>query len=630
MSELPTWLEGWLDWIALHPGWSLVLLALAAGIEGLFLIGLFIPGSVLMFAAGVLAANGYLAPWAAIASAALGAAIGDGCSYLLGRTYREDMPRWTARWQLLPHAEAFFRRRGGLGLILGRLIGPLRPFVPAVAGAAGYPPKHFVPMICLACLIWAVAYALPGMALGATLALLAEVLGRLSILLGLLVLGLYVFWRLISALLALGQVFAEPLLLRMIDWSHRHRRLGRLGPALADRDQPETPVLLACLGLALLLGLGGELLLRAGPGVIAGWNLALLDQLAGFRGPWVDQLGQILRSWGDPALVVALTVGSCLSFVLSGRPRESAHLLAGALGSGLLGSGLAWISPLPPSALSAVGTHWTQGAALGAAAGLAIVLAGILATHRGRRPRLAIYWSLGAVFSLVLLATLIQGVVLPDRALLLLLLTLLWASCLILGYRRHTARRTGPAPGWPHVVSITLCCLLIPLPTAPEASPQNTEDLLVRRPDRLNLLWTGAPEADLQALGWERQSDWRWTHLRAWLGQAPLHELPAAPVLLNGARPTQVWRREQEILRLWAQPGTESEASPQWVGQHGRLYEVRLLGQARLPLTRRSQWARTPPSETGLAPMVGWQQPGNAPLRLYSLPPSPEALPNAG
>ncbi|MGB1558481.1 MAG: hypothetical protein ACPHCJ_11915, partial [Oceanococcaceae bacterium] len=85
-------------------------------------------------------------------------------------------------------------------------------------------------------------------------------------------------------------------------------------------------------------------------------------------------------------------------------------------------------------------------------AGLAIVLAGILATHRGRRPRLAIYWSLGAVFSLVLLATLIQGVVLPDRALLLLLLTLLWASCLILGYRRHTARRTGPAPGWPHVV----------------------------------------------------------------------------------------------------------------------------------------------------------------------------------
>ncbi len=592
MNELPAWLTAWLGWIELHPGWSLLLLAIAAGVEGLFIIGIFIPGSVLMFAAGVLVANDILHPVATLVCAGLGAAIGDACSFAIGRAYSKDLPRLTGRWQVLPRAEMFFRRRGGLSIILGRMIGPLRPFVPAVAGAAGYPWSRYIPMVILASTLWVLAYALPGMVVGATLQVLAEILGRLSLLVGALILILFVIYRVLAVLLTWGQLYAENTLLRMIDWSHRHRRLGRLGPALADRDQPETPVLaVSLLGLILLGGLL-ELTLRACGGTdgIAAWNLALLDQFASFRSPIIDGAAHTLRWLTEPFMIICMTVAGTLSYWVAGQQRESAHLLAGMIGATLLFFVLDQVATPPPAFLPSYQARTGAITELGAGASLSFILAGLLATRKRRGMRMAVYWGLTALTSIAAIATLILGEVLPDRGLTLLAIAGLWASLITLGYRRHQ-RQPRQVPWLPLPIALSACLILVPAPAPPPTSPAPNPDLLQSRRDRLNLYWEGEPAPVLQAKGWRAVDNWHWEHLPAWLSARPLDELAAVPVLLNGHRPTQVWRNGDEILRLWRQDAHQEQPEvPLWIGHYGQLREFRLFGLLRLPLTDLARW----------------------------------------
>lgn len=592
MNELPAWLNAWLDWIQINPGWSLLLLALAAGIEGLFIIGIFIPGSVLMFAAGMLAANHVLNPVAALTSAGLGAFIGDACSFAIGRAYRNDLSRLTGRWQFLPRAEHFFRKRGGMSVILGRLIGPLRPFVPAVAGAADYPWVRYLPMACIASTLWVFAYSLPGMAVGATLSIFADIFGRLSLLLGVLLITLFLIYRVLAALASWAQYYAEPTLLRLIDWSHRHRRLGRLGPALADRDQPETPILLVSLLGLVLLGCLLELALRGGlqEPTIAAWNLALLDQFASFRSPLIDSLAQHIRWLTEPPMIAAMTAASTITFVAAGHRREGAHLLAGAVGGGLLFYILSFATTPPPEFLPSHRPLLNAFTELGAGACFSFSLAGLIATHKSRPVRLAVYWTLATITVLGALASLIQGEILPDRGLLLLILAGLWSGLVTLGFRRHQ-RRPQVIRWLPLSVALAACLAVIPPPPALTQHTPPNPDLLRSRPDRLNLFWQGEPEAILLARGWQRSSPLSIRDVTLWFSDVPLSELPAVPVLLNGHRPDQSWRRGAEIIRLWRQDTAPSPShQARWVGHYGQLRAAAVMGQVRLPLTKLASW----------------------------------------
>lgn len=595
MNELPAWLNAWLGWIELNPGWSLLLLALASGVEGLFVIGIFIPGSVLMFAAGVLAANNVLNPAATLICAGLGAAVGDACSFAIGRAYRDELPRLTGKWQLLPRAETFFRKRGGMSIILGRLIGPLRPFVPAVAGAAHYPWSRYIPMVCFASALWVFAYALPGMAVGATLSIFADIFGRLSLLLGVLLVTLFVVYRVLAALASWAQYYAEPTLLSLIDWSHRHRRLGRLGPALADRDQPETPILLVCLFGLILIGLAIEFTLRGGVHEphIAAWNLALLDQFASFRSPLIDSIAQRIRWLTEPPMVAAMTAAGTVAFVAAGQRREGAHLLAGAIGGVLLFYLLSLLTTAPPEFLPNHRPLLNAFTELGASASFSFTLAGLVATQKSRPVRLAVYWTLATLSILAALASLIQGEILPDRGLTLLALAGLWSGLITLGFRRH--QHQPQAIRWlPLSIALAACIVLVPSPPALHEHTPPNPDLLRSRPDRLNLFWLGDPEHILENQAWIRADNWSFSDLPLWFSERPLAELPAAPVLLNGHRPDQVWRRGTEILRLWEQ-ATDPQIPTQkrWVGHYGELHAVELLGQAQLPLTTLASWRGT-------------------------------------
>jgi undecaprenyl-diphosphatase len=173
-----------MDWLNQHPTWSGLIVFVVSLLESLVVIGLFIPGALVMFGVGALASVGVLALWPMLLWASAGAVIGDTLSYALGYRYQSHLravwpfhryPHWLKR------GEEFFRRHGGKSIVFGRFIGPVRPVVPVVAGMLQMPPNRFLTADILAALFWSPAYALPGVAFGASLRLASEVTTRLVV-----------------------------------------------------------------------------------------------------------------------------------------------------------------------------------------------------------------------------------------------------------------------------------------------------------------------------------------------------------------------------------------------------------------------------------------------------------------
>jgi undecaprenyl-diphosphatase len=158
-----------LDWIGQHPeqaGWVVFAMSLA---ESLAIVGVLVPGVVILFGAGSLIGAGVLDFWAMCAWAVAGAIIGDGLSYWLGHHFAyltERFPWLRVHPDYMAKGVKFFEDYGDLSVAVGRFFGPIRAIVPLVAGLLHMPPLRFYVANVLSALIWAPAYLLPGMLLG--------------------------------------------------------------------------------------------------------------------------------------------------------------------------------------------------------------------------------------------------------------------------------------------------------------------------------------------------------------------------------------------------------------------------------------------------------------------------------
>ncbi|QJQ94093.1 MULTISPECIES: bifunctional DedA family/phosphatase PAP2 family protein [Halomonadaceae] len=161
----------WLYQLTPSPSLLLLIVALIALLECLAVVGLILPGVVLMTAAASLAGHQELSAAWVIAAAFFGALAGDGLSFALGHTQRERIPRL---WPFYRHPEwlargaRFFQRYGTLSVIFARFVGPVRPIMPLIAGMLHMSPLAFFWASLLSALLWAPAYVLPGYLLGRT------------------------------------------------------------------------------------------------------------------------------------------------------------------------------------------------------------------------------------------------------------------------------------------------------------------------------------------------------------------------------------------------------------------------------------------------------------------------------
>lgn len=155
-----------------NPDWLAASIALIAFVESFAIVGIIVPGVALLYVVAFLAGSGMLSLTSTLGLALIGAVIGDGLSFLLGRYFRDDVRDWpvirnNVEW--LDSGERFIARHGVISIVVGRFIGPVRPVMPLVAGTLAMPAPLFFSVNALSALAWAPVYVLPGFALGAAL-----------------------------------------------------------------------------------------------------------------------------------------------------------------------------------------------------------------------------------------------------------------------------------------------------------------------------------------------------------------------------------------------------------------------------------------------------------------------------
>lgn len=159
-----------LQWLNMHPGYAWLITFLISASESIAVIGTIIPGSITMTALGALAGAGIIPLWSTVFWAFLGAIAGDGISYWLGYYFKDRICQiWPFKQNLslLVQGEKFFDKYGGMGVFIGRFIGPIRALIPVVAGMMGMKPLQFLIANIASAAGWAPAYMLPGILLGA-------------------------------------------------------------------------------------------------------------------------------------------------------------------------------------------------------------------------------------------------------------------------------------------------------------------------------------------------------------------------------------------------------------------------------------------------------------------------------
>jgi len=342
-----------------HPGLAYGAVFLVSLSESLALVGLLVPGTVIMFGVGAVVATGSLGLAPVLLLAMAGAIAGDGVSYWLGHHYKERlMEIWLlSRYPgMLRNGEAFFHRHGGKGVLFGRFVGPVRPVIPVVAGMLGMSAVHFGVVNVLSAIGWAFVYILPGVFFGTSLAVAGAASTRLAVLVSILVASIWGFIWLARKLVSLLEHKGPVWLSVLKQWSiaetpaHRYMRpLKRFFSFLLFRRQGEE-LLLGFLVLVLFAAGWGFLgvlqdVLAEDPLVVA--DQAVYYFLQSLRTPWADSAFVAIMELGDSFVNVSLAC-AVLLILIAKRCHRAAGFWALTVIGGLLGVQLLkWTIHLP-------------------------------------------------------------------------------------------------------------------------------------------------------------------------------------------------------------------------------------------------------------------------------------------
>ncbi len=588
-----------LEWVSLHPNWSSAVIFLVAMAESLAIIGLVVPGVIIMFGIGALISSDAIAFWPAMGWAVAGAIAGDSFSFWLGAHFRHQL---TSLWPFSRHPEsldrgiAFFQRYGGKSVAIGRFFGPVRAVIPLVAGMLGMPAWRFVIANVISALVWAPAYLLPGMVFGASLELASVVAVRLVVILLLLIALIWASFTSTRYLFKHLAPYSKQWLNWLLNWSKTHSHTGELAASLVDPKHPEArglSILTSLLLIALLLfsyllsQLSGDSLLMAADH----WTLNLLQSL---RSPWADQIMVYLTRFTDGGVVAALTVGVATLLWLQNHRRSLSYWLAAALFCLLVSPLLKMGFQIPRPEIAAVlpdSYSFPSGHTL-----KAVVLYGFLAIMIARAMPLAWRWlpfSLcGTLISAIALSRLYLGVHWLSDVLGSITLGLAWVALLGTAYYHHTHIE----PHWGRlaliaVLSVTLgysvetglhhetkLTQYLQSPPAAEYITQTTWHQQTLNVDiaGTNIQYAGSLEwlkQQLQKNGWQPATTVSWENgLKLLSPSLPLSQAPTLPKLHRGTPSSlqlikAISLTSQISIRLWP---THYELQPNkrpiWIG----------------------------------------------------------------
>lgn len=545
--ETASWTQELLNWVNNNPGWGVLIVFLVAFFESLVLIGILLPGIMILFGIGTLIGLGVIDVVPVWIAASSGAFLGDTLSFAIGYRYRERLLEiWPfSRYPgMMDRGIQFFKNHGAKSVVGGRFIGPLRPIIPAVAGSLHMQPSRFVITDLAACIAWAPAFLIPGLLFGASLEVASEYTGRLAIVLVIALFSLWAIWWLLRAIY-------EPLASRSarwmrhgIRWTRRHPVIGRLAAPLLDPARPEV-LSISTFGLLL---------------VVIFWGLMMLLFLSPFAAQpqsldqSVQNLALSLRNQlADPFFVVVsqlsrwqvtLLSSAAVFFWLYGAGRSSAafHWLVAIVGGWLIQLLLALGLRATPQVME-VNSELLRSpsSAMSLTTVVFCFFAVLIAGEVRRKHRQWPYLAAGLILMLLLLARLYLGLEWLSGALMGVLLGLAWTLVIGIAYRQRAVLPfSGALAGLIFYGTASLLFLwqasehtpaelaalhsVVPSQDMQEQawwdggwSSLPTERTRSLNPSsrRFNLQMVAEPgafEAAMQEAGWEREpeSDWRW------------------------------------------------------------------------------------------------------------------------
>lgn len=617
-----------LEWVAAHPEWANLILFLAALIESLAILGVLLPGVAIMLVAGALIGAGAMDLRLAWGVATLGAIIGDGLSYGLGRHLKG---RARALWpfsrhpETLERGERFVARYGVKSVVLGRFVGPIRAVVPLVVGMMGMDARRFFIANGLSAIVWAPAYLLPGIVFGASLTLAAEAASRLVILallmVGVLWLAAWMTHRLFSLLSPQAGAWIGALL----RWADLHPNMGKIAHALTDPDHPDARTLTNLAGLlilaTLLLGLTISFI-AIGPEQLV-FNQASRDLGQSLQTPAADAVMAGLSRFGDPLVLAALVTTVFLYLRRRGNKRHASYWLAAAGFAVVATLALGWLLQVPRPDLGLTGlTPWSFPAihVLGAT-----VVYGFLAVALARAVPPAWRWLPYVAAALLIVTVALARLYFSAEWLSDLIgsaaLGSAWVALLGLAFRRHSRFDLR----WPGLVLVSLATLSMafgirtltshdadleryrPAPDARQLTtsswretawrmlPSKRIDLQQQHGQPLYLQYAGSLQQlanGMATQSWQPATTLAWDNALQLLSpRLPLSELPVIPQVHDGHHEALAMVKDRPntdtrlVLRLWPTRYRLDGGQPLWVGNATVQHKAIFVGLMALPMT---------------------------------------------
>ncbi len=326
-----------------YPHVAYIAVFLLALSESIPVIGAIVPGSAIIIGLSALVPGGVLMLWPLLAAATLGAIVGDGVAFWLGRSHRDTVlqSRWLRRYPaVIDKTRAFFDKHGDKSVFLARFVPGVRAFVPMMGGVMGMSRLRFYTANIASAIVWAPSHILPGVLAGAAFSSYGRAAAKpLAILAVIIVVGAWLSYHAIRFVLRRGIPLLEAGAEHLRQWGAKRTSLPRrMIDTLFAAQRNEAIVVLTLMavvvsGLWLFLSLledmaTGDPLVQA--------DQAVFQLLQDLHTIPANKVMVFITELGDPVVVIALAAVVFLWLVAHRAWRTAAYWLTAVAGSSLL------------------------------------------------------------------------------------------------------------------------------------------------------------------------------------------------------------------------------------------------------------------------------------------------------
>lgn len=574
-----------------HSVLTLLFVFLVAFSESLIIIGLIVPGAILMILIGALIAMDALEFWPTVFFAVAGAVAGDSLSFWLGKRYQNKLLQL---WPLSKHpdilvrANHFFDRHGVKSIILSRFIGPLRPVIPAIAGTTRMPLKTFITTNVGSAMIWAPLYLLPGLLFGLSIEMAGEFASKFIFLIIFLLIVIFLSLWSIQRLYIFTKPYNDKAINYLLNWGDKHSFAGQVPAAIFDKTHPELRGLSLAALIIFTITLIVSLLLDS---LVIPYNLLAYDidsfnqliyyRLQTFRTPPFDSV-MLWLSYLTSSQFIALLYFFIGSFFIVKKDFFSLWHWLAAISLPLL------LSPLLINDLTnslqenlAINIQSLNFSVIISTLGfLTVIINSGLSYSRQK----LFYYISATLILFLMLAQLYFAHQLFSQILSGLFIGLLWFNLLAIAYRRHI-KKTICSQTRKEIILITMLLLIYPcwktvqqdeiflagedyfvmgtdswLESGWELLPVSRQGINANRNDLFNLQWLGTKKelsSQLSQMGFSKSGNSAKVFSNWFLASVKINQLPILPHIHQGEYETLRYYRydkdnkELTVLRLW-------------------------------------------------------------------------------